>query len=105
MGRAVIPIFYDARDVRHAPKLGDHRFDWLEELGAGPLQNAELELVHLIDDPGIGSCRRFESRPRYRLGCFPVGVEIVEELTRCHSGNELIEPPQVTSRWPWICAF
>jgi len=36
-------VFYDARDVEHASKLGDRRFDWLEELGAGALQNAASE--------------------------------------------------------------
>jgi hypothetical protein len=36
-------VFYDARDVKHASKLGDRRFDWLEELGAGPLQDAAPE--------------------------------------------------------------
>ncbi len=35
-------VYYDARDVKHADRLGDNRFEWLEQLAFGPIQEAEL---------------------------------------------------------------
>jgi hypothetical protein len=37
-------VYYDARDVKHAAKLGDRRFEWLDELGARPIQDADLDV-------------------------------------------------------------
>ncbi len=36
-------IFYDERDVKYARKLDDRRFQWLEDLGGRPLQDAALD--------------------------------------------------------------
>ena len=41
-------IFYDERDVKYARKLDDRRFQWIEELGGMPLQNAALDVEGFV---------------------------------------------------------
>ena len=36
-------LFYDSRELKHAAKLGDRRFEWLADLGAVPVQQAAPE--------------------------------------------------------------
>ncbi len=36
-------IFHDERDVKYARKLNDRRFQWLEDVGGRPLQDAALD--------------------------------------------------------------
>ena len=41
-------VLYDKRDVRHARKLDDRRFQWVEELGGRPLQDMPADAAGFL---------------------------------------------------------
>src|ERR687888_125222 len=67
-----------------------------------PLERAQRQLVHLVDDLCVRSRGRLESRPWDGLGRFTISVEVVEELARGDAGSETIQSTEIASRRPRI---
>src|SRR5262249_56450439 len=63
-----------------------------------PLQIAQLETVHAIDDARVGARRRFEPRPGYGLWRLAVRVEVHIEVSGVDAGHESKEAAEVARR-------
>src|SRR5437762_5289024 len=66
------------------------------------LERAQRLLVHLIDDLGVRSSGRLETRPGDRVGRFAIGVEVMEELAGRDPRREAIQASEIARRRTWI---